>query len=102
MGLRGEAAIIGIAELPAQRKQTRPQLFTLDQYALLAKMVVEDSGIDATLVNGLVCHGIAESDMFAPATLSEYLGLPLDFGERIDLGGASSAGSGRNDSSWNV
>ncbi len=92
MGLRGEAAIIGIAELPPQRKQTRPQLFTLDQYALLAKMVVEDAGVDATLVNGLVCHGIAESDMFAPATLSEYLGLPLDFGERIDLGGASSAG----------
>ncbi len=92
MGLRGEAAIIGIAELPAQRKQTRPQLFTLDQYALLARMVVEDAGVDATLINGLVCHGIAESDMFAPATLSEYLGLPLDFGERVDLGGASSAG----------
>ena len=30
--------------------------------------------------------------MFAPATLSEYLGLPLDFGERVDLGGATSAG----------
>jgi acetyl-CoA C-acetyltransferase len=92
MALRGEAAIIGIAELPAERKQTRPQLFTLDQYALLASMVVEDAGVDAGVVNGLVTHGIAESDMFAPATLSEYLGLPLDFGERVDLGGASSAG----------
>ncbi len=30
--------------------------------------------------------------MFAPATLSEYLGLPVDFGERVDLGGATSAG----------
>lgn len=30
--------------------------------------------------------------MFAPATLSEYLGLPLDYGERVDLGGATSAG----------
>jgi acetyl-CoA C-acetyltransferase len=47
MGLRGEAAIIGIAELPAQRKQTRPELFTIDQYAQLARMVVEDAGIDA-------------------------------------------------------
>ena len=37
-------------------------------------------------------HGIAESDMFAPATLSEYLGLPLDFGDRVDLGGATAAG----------
>jgi acetyl-CoA acetyltransferase len=90
-GLRGEAAIIGIAELPAERKQTRPQSFTLDQYALLAKMVVEDAGVDATVVNGLVCHGLAESDMFVPATLSEYLGIPVNFGERVDLGGATSA-----------
>jgi acetyl-CoA C-acetyltransferase len=90
-GLRGEAAIIGIAELPAERKQTRPPSFTLDQYALLAKMVVNDAGVDATVVNGLVCHGLSESDMFVPATLSEYLGLPVDFGERVDLGGATSA-----------
>ena len=99
-GLRGEAAIIGIAELPAERKQTRPPSFTLDQYALLAKMVVDDAGVDAAVVNGLICHGLAESDMFAPATLSEYLGLPVNFGERVDLGGATVrrdgvAGSGR-------
>jgi acetyl-CoA C-acetyltransferase len=90
-GLRGEAAIIGIAELPAERKQTRPPSFTLDQYALLAKMVVDDAGVDATVVNGLVCHGLSESDMFVPATLSEYLGIPINFGERVDLGGATSA-----------
>ncbi len=30
--------------------------------------------------------------MFVPATLSEYLGLPVNFGERVDLGGATSAG----------
>jgi acetyl-CoA C-acetyltransferase len=92
MALRGDAAIIGIAELPAEKKPTGPPLFTLDQYARLAKLVVEDAGVDATLVNGLITHGVAESAMFAPATLSEYLGLPLDFGERVDLGGASSAG----------
>jgi acetyl-CoA C-acetyltransferase len=91
-GLRGEAAIIGIAELPAERKQTRPPSFTLDQYASLAKMVIDDAGVEASVVNGLVCHGLAESDMFAPATLSEYLGLPVNFGERVDLGGATSAG----------
>ena len=85
-GLRGEAAIVGIAELPAQRKQTRPELFTIDQYAALAAMVSRDAGLDATVVNGIVCHGIAESAMFAPATLSEYLGLPIDFGERVDAG----------------
>ncbi len=91
-GLRGEAAIVGIAELPAERRQSGTPSFTLDQYALLAKMVIEDAGVDPGVVNGLSCHGIAESDMFAPATLSEYLGLPLDFGDRVDLGGATAAG----------
>jgi acetyl-CoA C-acetyltransferase len=91
-GLRGEAAIVGIAELAAERRQSGAPSFTLDQYALLAKMVIEDAGVDPGVVNGLSCHGIAESDMFAPATLSEYLGLPLDFGDRVDLGGATAAG----------
>jgi len=91
-GLRGEAAIVGIAELPAERRPGGPPLFTLDQYAALAKAVVEDAGIDPAAVNGLITHGVAESAMFAPATLCEYLGLPMDFGERVDLGGATSAG----------
>ena len=91
-GLRGEAAIVGIAELPAEKRQSGPPSFTLDQYARLAKMVIEDAGVDPAVVNGLSTHGIAESDMFAPATLSEYLGLPLDFGDRVDLGGATAAG----------
>jgi acetyl-CoA acetyltransferase len=90
--LRGEAAIIGIAELPAQRRPAEPPLFTLDQYALLAKLAVEDAGVDPAHINGLLTHGVAESAMFAPATLCEYLGLALDFGERVDLGGATSAG----------
>lgn len=91
-GLRGRAAILGIAELPAERKQTRPALFTLDQWAMLSKMVLDDAGVPASAVNGLVTHGIAESDMFAPATLAEYLGIALDYGERVDLGGATAAG----------
>jgi acetyl-CoA C-acetyltransferase len=90
-GLRGEAAIVGIVELPAQRRPTGPPMFTLDQYALLAKMAIEDAGVDPACVNGLLTHGVAESAMFAPATLCEYLGLPLDYGERVDLGGATSA-----------
>ncbi|MGZ5397418.1 MAG: thiolase family protein, partial [Mycobacterium sp.] len=91
-GLRGEAAIIGIAELPAEKRQSAPPSFTLDQYARLARMVIEDAGVESSVVNGLSTHGIAESDMFAPATLSEYLGLPLNFGDRVDLGGATAAG----------
>ncbi len=91
-GLRGEAAIIGFCELPAQRKQTRPEMFTIEQWAMLANLAIDDAGINPRQVNGLVAHGLAESDMFVPATLAEYLGLPLNFGERVDLGGASAAG----------
>lgn len=91
-GLRGEAAIIGIAELAAEKRQSGPAMFTLDQYAHLAKLVLDDAGLPASVVDGLVTHGVQESDMFAPATLSEYLGIPLDFGERVDLGGATAAG----------
>jgi acetyl-CoA C-acetyltransferase len=92
MGLRGEAAIVGIAELPAVRKPTGPGRFTIEQYALLAKQALDDAGLAADQVNGLISHGIAESDMFAPATLSEYLGIPINFGEVVDLGGATTAG----------
>jgi acetyl-CoA C-acetyltransferase len=92
MGLRGEAAIVGIAELPAVRKPTSPARFTIEQYALLAKQALDDAGVAADQVDGLISHGIAESDMFAPATLSEYLGIPVNFGEVVDLGGATSAG----------
>lgn len=91
-GLRGDAAIVGIVELPAERKATRPPMFTLDQYMQLAALVVDDAGIEPSHINGLVTHGVAESAMFAPATLSEYLGVPLNYGERVDLGGASAAG----------
>lgn len=91
-GLRGEAAIIGFCELPSERKQTRPELLTIEQWAMLSKLAIDDAGIEASQVNGIVAHGLAESDMFVPATLSEYLGLPLNFGERVDLGGATAAG----------
>jgi acetyl-CoA acetyltransferase len=92
MGLRGEAAIVGIAELAPQRKPDRPARFTIEQYALLAKAALDDAGLAADTVNGLISHGINESDMFAPATLSEYLGIPVNYGEVVDLGGATSAG----------
>ncbi|WP_235736407.1 thiolase family protein [Nocardioides alcanivorans] len=92
MGLRGEAAIVGIAELPALKLKEAVPAFTIDQYARLAKLVLDDAGLDASVVNGLVTHGIGESAMFAPATLAEYLGIPVDFGERVDLGGATAAG----------
>src|SRR5690349_13947408 len=91
-GLRGEAAIVGFVELSPERKPTRPPMFTIEQYARLAKAALDDAGLDGAAIDGLVTHGIAESDMFAPATLSEYLGIPINFGETVDLGGATAAG----------
>jgi hypothetical protein len=49
-GLRGDAAIVGIAELPAEKRQSGPSSFTLDQYARLAKMVIDDAGVDPAMV----------------------------------------------------
>lgn len=92
MGLRGEAAIVGIAEWKPERRPTREPRFSIEQWALLAKEALADAGIEAERVNGIVTGGIRESAMFAPATVSEYLGMRVNFAEHADLGGATSAG----------
>ena len=91
-GLRGEAAIVGYVEWAPTRKPTRPQRFSIEQWAQLAAAGLADAGLDARLVNGIVTNPIGESDRFAPATLAEYLGIPINFGEVVDLGGATAAG----------
>jgi acetyl-CoA C-acetyltransferase len=92
MGLRGEAAIIGFVELAPERKPSRPPMFSIEQYAHLSQGVLHDAGVDPGVVDGLVCTGLAESRRFAPATLAEYLGIKVNFGEVVDLGGATAAG----------
>jgi acetyl-CoA C-acetyltransferase len=91
-GLGGRAAIVGMVELAPERKPVRPARFTIEQYALLAKAALDDAGLPADVVTGLVTARLAETELFAPATMSEYLGLPINFGEVVDLGGASAAG----------
>ncbi len=92
MGLRGEAAIVGLVDLAPERVPTRPPRFSIEQYASLSASVLRDAGLDASVVDGLICSGIAESTRFAPATLSEYLGIEINYGEVVDLGGATAAG----------
>ena len=92
MGLRGEAAIVGIAEYKPERHPAGPKKFTLEQWAELSKMALDDAGIDPTLVNGICMSSIRESASFAPSTVSEFLGMPVNFAEFVDLGGATSAG----------
>ena len=91
MGLRGDAAIVGIAEWTPERRPSTPPIFTLEQWAMLAREALEDAGIDPSEVDGVCCTNIREADSFVPSTISEYLGLQLNFAETADLGGASCA-----------
>jgi acetyl-CoA acetyltransferase len=92
MGLRGEAAIVGYVELPPERmNKAGPAPFTLEQWAELSAAALEDAGLPAELVNGIVTAPLAESEIFVPSTVAEYLGVRTNFAELVDLGGASAA-----------
>jgi acetyl-CoA C-acetyltransferase len=92
VGLRGDAAIVGIAELKPERKPTRPPAFSIEQWSRLSKLALDDAGLPASLVDGIATTRISESVLFAPATVAEYLGLAVNFAEHVDLGGATAAG----------
>ena len=92
MGLRGDAAVVGYAEYKHERKYTGQKRFTIEQWADLTRLALEDAGLALKDVNGIACTDIRESGMFTPATVVEYLGQPVNFAERIDLGGATSVG----------
>lgn len=93
MGLRGDAAIVGIAEHRSERHFTGTPTFSVEQWADLAARALADAGIDAREVDGLCCGGdVRESQMFVPATLAEYCGWNVNLAERLDLGGATAVG----------
>ncbi len=93
MGLRGNAAIVGIAEHAAERNFRGVPSFSLEQWAELAAIALADAGIDSREVNGICCGGdVRESAMFVPATVAEYCGWSVNLAERVDLGGASAVG----------
>ena len=92
MGLRGTAAIVGIAEWKPERRPPGHRGMTLEQWAALAKAALDDAGIDPRRVNGLCTGGIREAGSFVPSTVGEYLGMPVNFAEYVDLGGATATG----------
>ena len=92
MGLRGDAAIVGFAEYRTERNYTGPRKFTIEQWAELTHLALQDAGLSARDLDGLVCSDIREAGMFTPATVVEYLGKPVNFAERVDLGGATAVG----------
>jgi acetyl-CoA acetyltransferase len=57
-------------------------------------MAMADAGLVPSQIDGLAVAsvGFGEVRMFVPAMVGEYLGLKLNYGEVIDLGGASAVG----------
>jgi acetyl-CoA acetyltransferase len=93
MPYSGDAAVVGIAEYAPERHFTGEPKLSLEQWADLAALALDDAGIAASDVDGIVCTGdIRESQMFVPATIAEYCGFEVGFAERVDLGGASAVG----------
>ena len=95
MGLRGEAAIVGYVELPPERlNKSSPAPFVIEQWAELAAAALADAGLPAEVGHtayGIVASHLAESQIFVPSTIAEYLGIGARFAEHVDLGGASAA-----------
>ena len=90
-GLRGEAAIVGISEWRSERRPSSPPMFTLEQWARLTREALDDAGLQPEEVDGICATGIREADSFVPSTITEYLGIEVNFAETVDLGGASCA-----------
>ncbi|MAD45830.1 MAG: transporter [Oceanospirillaceae bacterium] len=94
MGLRGDAAIVGAAQYKPEKYQTAPQMFHLEQVADLAAQALEDAGLEASDLDGLVISGpqFHEAEVFVPAMAAEYMGIEVNFAEVVDLGGCTSVG----------
>src|SRR3546814_14370590 len=93
MGLRGEAAIVGYVELPPERlNKATPAPFTLEQWAELGAAALADAGLPGESVDGIVTTHLAESEIFVPSTVDEYLGVRANLAELVDHGGASAVG----------
>lgn len=90
MSLRGQTAIIGLAEFKPSR-YTEGET-TLSMIARVASQAIGDAGLEPGQVDGICVGAFAEAPFEAPATVAEYLGLDVAFAEIVDLGGATGAG----------
>ena len=91
-GLRGDAAIVGVAEFAPQRKPDRAWM-GLEAQAELARLALDDAGIPLGDVDGVMTQAVlTEAPFLVPSTLVEYLGVGATFAEVVDLGGATACG----------
>ena len=86
------AAIVGAAEYPARRTSEPLSTSSLEDAADLALVALRDAGLSLKQVDGLLVGGVYTSEQFLPATMAEYLGVKIAYGDAPDLGGAMSAG----------
>lgn len=92
-GSRGtRAAIVGAAEYPARRFSEGVAATSLEQAADLALLALEDAGLTLADVDGIAARGVYVTQQFLPATVAEYLGVRVGYGDAPDLGGATAAG----------
>ena len=85
MSLRGEAAIIGIGELPTTRATFGRSMVGL--MGDVARIAIHDAHLRFTDIDGLITEGGAVS----PAIASEYLGISPRFATGASMMGASGA-----------
>jgi acetyl-CoA acetyltransferase len=90
--MSGRAAIVGAAEYPARRMSEPSGMTSLEQAADLIFKALDDAGLTLKDLDGISVGGVYESEQFLPATVGDYLGVRLAYGERPDLGGAIAAG----------
>ena len=67
-------------------------MFGLEAYGKLAREALDDAGMALGEIDGILCTRLGDAPMFAPAAVTEYLGIEANFGEVVDLGGANATG----------
>ena len=87
MSLRGQAAIVGIGEIPTRRSY--PDRSTLSLMTEAVKLALDDAHLTKADVDGLIANAEAAN----PITLAEYLGIRPVFTEGVTSHGASGAQS---------
>lgn len=91
MSLRGQAAVVGVAELPNRREA--PGRTTLDLVFEAAALALADAGLEPGQVDGLLVGvQVGETPQHVAVTVAEYLGLRVSYADVVDLGGASGPG----------
>ena len=87
MSMRGQAAIVGIGELPTERRINGRSTNSLLSQA--ARLAIADAGLRKEDIDGIITRG---SDV-GPMDLAEYMGLSLTFCEGNTQHGSAGAHS---------